>query len=69
MTKSSTGKFYFMTSIDDYSRRVWIFFLTHKDEAIELFKNRIFSVQTQTGKKVKVIRTENGLEFVNAKSL
>ena len=32
------GASYFMTFIDDYSRKVWVYFLKHKDEALSVFK-------------------------------
>ena len=35
---SFTGKRYMMTLIDDHSRKIWVYFLKHKDEALSTFK-------------------------------
>nr|GFB48752.1 retrotransposon protein, putative, Ty1-copia subclass [Tanacetum cinerariifolium] len=57
------GARYMLTIIDDYSRRVWPYFLKHKSEAFSAFKEWKVMVETQTGKKVKKLRTDNGMEF------
>ena len=56
---------YFLSIIDDYSRKVWIYFLKSKDEAFGKFKEWKIMVENQTMKKVKKLRTDNGLEFCN----
>ncbi|GJW03442.1 retrotransposon protein, putative, ty1-copia subclass [Tanacetum coccineum] len=57
------GARYMLTIIDDFSRRVWPYFLKHKSEAFSAFKEWKVMVETQTGKKVKKLRTDNGMEF------
>src|SRR5690606_22346411 len=47
---SLAGKQYFITFIDDYSWKVWIYFLKTKDEAFERFKEWKAEVETQMGK-------------------
>jgi transposase InsO family protein len=49
-----------LTIIDDYSRRVWPYFLKHEYDAFEDWKVK---VERQTEKKVKVLCTDNGMEF------
>ncbi len=34
---SKEGHKYLLTFIDDYSRKVWVYFLKHKDEVFETF--------------------------------
>lgn len=63
--ESLAGSRYFITFIDDYSRKVWISFLRSKDEAFQSFKEWKLLVENQTGKRVKCLRTDNGLEFCN----
>ena len=58
---------YFITFIDDYSRKVWIYFLKTKDEAFSKFKEWKLEVENQTSKKVKCLRTYNGLEYCNTR--
>lgn len=65
--QSISGSKYFITFIDDKSRRVFVYFLTTKDQAFDkflLFKNM---AERQTGRKIKIIRSDNGGEFVNKK--
>ena len=60
---SHGGAHYMLTFIDDFSRKVWIYFLRHKSEAFQRFKEWKIMVERQTGKFVKKLRTNNGLEF------
>ncbi|KAH9762289.1 hypothetical protein KPL70_000762 [Citrus sinensis] len=62
---SLSGGRYFMSVIDDFSRKVWIHILKTKDQALEKFKIWKTLVETQSGFKVKCLRTDNGLEFCN----
>lgn len=64
-TPTLGGARYFMTIIDDLPRKVWIYLLKTKDEAFNVFKNWKITVERQTGKKVKALRTDNGLEYVS----
>jgi transposase InsO family protein len=57
------GARYMLTIIDDYSRKVWPYFLKHKSEAFSAFKEWKVMVERQTEKKVKKLRTDNGMEF------
>ncbi|KAI3790253.1 hypothetical protein L2E82_03169 [Cichorium intybus] len=57
------GARYMLTIIDDYSRRVWPYFLKLKSEAFSTFKEWKVMVENQTGKKIKKLRTDNGMEF------
>ena len=52
-----------MTIIDDYSRKVWPYFLKHKLETLSSFKEWNVMVEKQTEKKVKKLHTDNGMEF------
>jgi transposase InsO family protein len=59
------GAKYFLSIIDDYSRRVWIIVLKSKFETFNKFKDWMKLVENQTGRIVKKIRSDNGLEFCN----
>jgi transposase InsO family protein len=66
MTVSSLGGFlYYVTFIDDFSRKTWIYFMKTKDEVFSRFQE--FKAQTEnlTGKKIKVLRTDNGGEYTS----
>ena len=61
------GNRYFLSLIDDYSRKVWLYMLNTKDEHTVLTKVKEWKtlVENQTNKRVKVLRMDNGLEFCN----
>ena len=48
--ESLGGARYFVTFIDDFSRKVWVFFLKHKSEVFEKFKSWKARVEKQTSK-------------------
>jgi transposase InsO family protein len=52
-----------ITIIDDYSRKVWPYFLKHKYEAFDDFRKWKVMIMKQTKKKVNLLRTNNGTEF------
>ena len=56
-----SGYSYCVTFIDDYSRKPWIYFLKAKSEFRE-FKTL---VENQTGKKIRVFRTDNEVEYTS----
>ncbi|KAL0413795.1 UNVERIFIED_CONTAM: Retrovirus-related Pol polyprotein from transposon TNT 1-94 [Sesamum radiatum] len=59
------GNRYFLSIIDNYSRKVFVFLMKHKSEVFEKFKNWKTLVETKTSKTLKALRTDNGLEFCN----
>ncbi|KAK2378762.1 putative mitochondrial protein [Trifolium repens] len=61
------GKNYFVTFIDDHSRKVWIYFLKHKSEVFDAFKKWKAMVENETGLKIKKLRTDNGGEYEDTK--
>nr|GEW86692.1 retrotransposon protein, putative, Ty1-copia subclass [Tanacetum cinerariifolium] len=65
LVKSQGGCVYFVTFINDYSRKVWVYFLKTKDEVFGKFKEWKTMVEKRIGKQVKTLRTDNGLEFCN----
>ena len=64
-TASLGGKHYFVTFVDDFSRRVWVYTLRSKDEVFETFLIWKKMVENQTGRKIKVLRSDNGTEYRN----
>lgn len=57
------GKSYFVTFIDDHSRKVWVYFLRHKSEVFEVFKKWKAMVENETGLRIKKLRSDNGGEY------
>jgi transposase InsO family protein len=59
------GERYFISIIDDYSRRVAVYPIREKSEVPEILKRHINRAERFIGYKVKAIRSDNGTEFVN----
>ena len=57
------GSRFYVTFIDDFSRKVWVYFLKHKSDVFETFKKWKAEVENQTGLKVKCLRSYNGGEY------
>jgi transposase InsO family protein len=64
-TTSIGGARYFLTLIDDHTRKMFVYFLESKSQVAETFEEFQRLVENQTGKKIKVLRTDNGREYVN----
>jgi len=64
-TKSLSGAEYFVTFNDDHSRKTWIYFLRTKDEVSDRFKEFKSLVENLTGKRIKVLRLDNGGEYID----
>jgi hypothetical protein len=61
----SLGKFmYYVSFIDDFSRNTWIYFLRNKFDVFDKFKEFKALVENHTEKKIKVLRTDYGGEFL-----
>ena len=59
------GLRYYITFIDDSSRKVWVNFLKNKSDVFETFKKWKAMVETKTGLKVKCLRSDNGGEYID----
>ncbi|KAH9669164.1 Integrase catalytic domain-containing protein [Citrus sinensis] len=59
-TASIGGSHYFVIFVDDFSRCVWVYTMRVKDEVLEIFVKWKKLVETQTGRKIKVLRYDNG---------
>ena len=64
-TASLGGKHYFVTFVDDFSRRAWVYTMKSKDEVFETFLVWKKMVENQSGRKIKVLRSDNGTEYRN----
>lgn len=54
-----------MSIVDDYSRRVWIFIIKTKDEAVVKFREWLVTTESKMERKLKYLRTNNGLEYLS----
>ena len=54
---------YYAIFVDDFSRITWIYFLKKKDEVFKWFHSFKALVENQTGKKIKILRADNGIKY------
>ncbi|KAM1333708.1 hypothetical protein ACFX2F_009709 [Malus domestica] len=54
---------YFVTYIDDASRRVWVFLLKSKDQVFQTFQEFHATVERETGKPLKCLHSNNDDEY------
>jgi len=56
---------YYVTFIDDHSRKTWLYLLKKKYEVFEKFKEFRCEVETLTERKIKTLRSDNGVEYTS----
>lgn len=59
-TDSLGGNKYFLSFIDDYSRKIWAYLLKRKSEVFEVFVKFKNLVEKQSGLAIKILRTDGG---------
>ena len=61
--QSLGGASYFVSFIDDLTRKVWAYTIRTKDRVFSIFSEWLAMVENQTGRKLKCLRTDNEGEF------
>ena len=59
------GMYYFVTFVDDYSRKVWVYLMKNKNKVLGTFFKEKKMVETRTSRKVKRFRSNNNCEYKN----
>ncbi|KAJ0916719.1 putative RNA-directed DNA polymerase [Helianthus annuus] len=59
------GSRYYVTFIDDSTRKVWVYFLKHKSAVFDAFKIWKSDVENETNLKVKCLKSDNGGEYIS----
>ncbi|XXG79495.1 hypothetical protein AAC387_Pa09g0546 [Persea americana] len=57
------GSSYFVTFIDDATRKLWVYPMKHKSDVFDVFKKWKALVKNKTGLKLKSLRSDNGGEY------
>ncbi|KAG7558923.1 Ribonuclease H-like superfamily [Arabidopsis thaliana x Arabidopsis arenosa] len=65
---SSCGAHYFLTIVDDHSRAVWTHLMLAKSEVASILQKFIVMALRQFNKQVKIVRSDNGTEFMSLKA-
>ena len=63
--KTLGGASYFLLVVDDHSRYMWLELLKTKDQALECFKRIKLRAESESGGKLKALRTDRGGEFTS----
>ena len=64
-SSSLSGYVYYVSFIDDFSRKTWVYFMKKKEEVFNNFKEFKALIENHTKKKIKTIRSDNGKEFTS----
>ncbi|KAG2977377.1 hypothetical protein PC121_g23374 [Phytophthora cactorum] len=65
LTSTFCGKRYFVTFIDEYSHFCVAYLLRNKSEVADKFAEFVAFAETQTGKVVKTLRSDNDGEYTS----
>ena len=65
LVASLRGSRYYITFIDDSSKKVWVYFLKNKSDVFETFKKWKVMVEIKTYLKVKCLRSDNEREYID----
>jgi transposase InsO family protein len=64
-SSSISGYVYYVSFIDDYSRKTWVYFLKSKDEVFSKFKEFKALIENLSKRKIKIRRSDNEGEYTS----
>jgi hypothetical protein len=64
-SSSISGYVYYVSFIDDYSCKTWVYFLKSKDEVFSKFKEFKALIENLFERKIKILRSNNGGEYTS----
>jgi transposase InsO family protein len=64
-SSSISGYVYYVSFIDDYSRKTWVYFLKSKDEMFSKFNEFKALIENLSERKIKILRSDNGGEYTS----
>ena len=62
---SLSGYEYYVTFIDDYSRKTWIYFLKNMSEVFQKFKEFKSLIRNHLERIIKTLKSDNGGEYAS----
>ncbi|SGY28317.1 BQ5605_C080g12972 [Microbotryum silenes-dioicae] len=57
---------YLVTFVDDYSRKTWVYPISHKSDVLPTFKDWLLEIENATGRRLKTLRSDNGGEYISS---
>eukprot|EP00833_Pecoramyces_ruminatium_P016113 jgi/Orpsp1_1/1190145/evm.model.d7180000076896.1 len=67
LTLSYSGYTYYVTFLDDYSRKCWVYPIESKKKVYNIFTQFYTFIKNQYNLNIKTLKSDNGLEYVNSK--
>ena len=64
-SSSISGYVYYVSFIDYFSRKTWMYFMKNKDEVFNKFNESKALIEKHTEKKIKTFQLDNGGEFTS----
>jgi transposase InsO family protein len=64
-SSSINGYVYYVSFIDDYSHKTWIYFLKSKDEVFSKFMEFKALIENLSERKIKILKSDNGGEYTS----
>jgi len=59
------GNYYFISFIDDYTKRCWVYTMKHKGEVLKLFVECKKNMEKNTRRKIKLLHSDNEREYTS----
>jgi len=63
--KARDGAIHFITLIDEYSQHGYVNVLSHRYEALDVFKRFVVEVKTQLERRVQILQTDRDREYLS----
>ena len=63
-TSSYTGFRYFISFVDDFSRMTWVYLMKNRESVLSIVKNFHQLIKVQFGFNIKILQSDNALEYV-----
>ena len=64
-TPSLNGSKYYIAFIYDHTRMCWIYFMKYKTKVADIFFKFKAWIETQSGRKMQMLRSDNGTEYTS----
>ena len=66
MSSNSLSRYaYYVSFIDDFSRKTWVYFMKNNDKVFSKFEEFKALIENHTKKKIKTFQSNNGKEFTS----
>lgn len=63
--ESLGGNRYFLSFVDEHSRMMWVYLIKTKSEVLNVFKKFKAEVEKESGKVLKILKTDGGGEYTS----